>query len=198
MADYLILQVQFDAHMIASPRLPADARLHPKWLLLLIAVNIVTGWQLLGTLRSLFLFSKSFSTTACSQLYSHPTQHLPQYENLGYIMCLHIWLLLTQTLFPCLAQPLIPVHWILLAVPHMGSLTLTAQFEGLLSDQLKMEFTERHKLSLPVPARLLEKVNIIVSLPAINTVVTTSNNLLGSLTFKTPGNLLPPYISSPW
>lgn len=30
MADYLILQAQFDAHMIASPHLPADAKLHPK------------------------------------------------------------------------------------------------------------------------------------------------------------------------
>lgn len=167
-------------------------------LLLLIAVNKVTGWQLLGTFGSLFLFSKSFSTAACLRLYSHPTQHLPQYENLGHIMCLHAWLLLTQTLFPCLAQPLIPVHWLLLAVPRGGSLALTAQFAGLFSDLLKMEFTKRHKLFLPVRARLLGKVRIIAPLPAVNTVVATSNNLLGSLTFKTPGHLLPPYISSPW
>lgn len=167
-------------------------------LLLLIAVNKVTGWQLLGILGSLFLFSKSFSTAACSQLYSYPAQHLPQYENLGHVMRLHVWLLLTQTSFPCLAQPLILVHCLLLAVPRVGTLALNVQFAGLFSDLLKMEFTERHKLSLPVHARLLRKVKIIVSFPAINTVVATSNNLLGSLTFKTPGNILPPYISSPW
>ena len=68
-------------------------------LLFLIAVNKVTGWQLLRTLGSLFCFSKSFSTATCSQLCSHPTQHPPQYENLGHIMCLHVWLLLTHTLF---------------------------------------------------------------------------------------------------
>lgn len=152
-------------------------------LLLLIAVNEVTGWQLLGTLGSLFLFSKSFSTATCSQLSSHPTRHLPQYENLGHIMCLHVWLLLTQTLFPCHAQPLIPVHCLLLAVPRVGSLAPTAQSAGLFSDLLKMEFTERHRLSLPVHARLLGKVKIIVSLPAVNTVVATSNNLLGKFNF---------------
>lgn len=63
---------------------------------------------------------------------------------------------------------------------------------------LKMEFTERHKLSLPVRAGLLGEIKIIVSLSTVSTVVATSNNLLGSLTFKTPGNLLPPYISSSW
>jgi len=79
-----------------------------------------------------------------------------------------------------------------------GSPALTAQFAGLFLDLLKMEFTKRHKLSLPFYARILGKVRIIVSLPAVNTVVAISNNLLGILTFKTPGNLLPLYISSPW
>lgn len=99
-------------------------------------------------------------------------------------MCLHVQLLLTQTLFPDFALPPIPVHWLLLAIPHVG---FTAQFAGLFFDVLRMEFTRRCELPLPVPARLLGKVKIIVSLPTVNTVIPTSNNLLGSLTFKTLG-----------
>lgn len=55
-----------------------------------------------------------------------------------------------------------------------------------------MKFTKRYKLSLPVHARVLGKVKIIVSLSAVNIVVATADNLLRSLTFKTLGNLLPP------
>lgn len=69
----------------------------------------------------------------------------------------------------------------------MGSLAFTAQFAGLFFHLLNMEFTRRCKLPLPVPARLLGKVKIIMSLPAVNIVIHTSNNLLGSLTFKTLG-----------
>lgn len=58
---------------------------------------------------------------------------------------------------------------------------------GLFFDVLRMEFTRRCELPLPVPARLLGKVKIIVSLPTVNTVIPISNNLLGSLTFKTLG-----------
>lgn len=162
------------------------ARLHPKWL-----AACTDSWFCLLIIWVLLY-------CCLSQHYSFPIQHFLQYENLGHIMCLHVWLLLTQTLFPCLKQPLIPVYWLLLIVPHVGSLAATAQFAGLFLDLLKMEFTERRKLSLPVCARLLGKVKIIVSFPAVNTVVATSNNLLGSLTFKTLGNFLPLYISSPW
>lgn len=162
-----------------------------NYLLLLIAVTEMTDWQLWGTLGSLFLFSKSFSTAACSQLFSHSTQHLPRYENLGYIMCLHVWLLLTQTSFPHLVQLLIPVHWLLLGVPQKRSLSHFSVCRTFL-DLLKMKFTKRYKLSLPVHARVLGKVKIIVSLSAVNIVVATADNLLRSLTFKTLGNLLPP------
>lgn len=75
---------------------------------------------------------------------------------------------------------------------------LTAQSAGLFLDLLKMELAQRPKLSLPAPGRVLEKVKIIVSRPAVNIIVATSNNLSGSLTFKTLDNLLPAYISSPW
>lgn len=63
---------------------------------------------------------------------------------------------------------------------------------------LKMELAQRAELSLPVHGRILEKVKIIVSHPAVNITVATSNNLSRSLTFKTLNNLLPAYISSPW
>lgn len=157
----------------------------PNYLLLSAAVNKVTGCQLLGTLGSLIfqILPSHFQILPNS----HPTRHLLQYENFRPIISLCVQLLLTQILFPFFAQPLIPVHWLLLAVPHMGSLAFTAQFAGLFLDLLYMEFTRRCKLPLPVPARLHGKVKIIVSLPAVNIVIPTSNNLLGSLTFKTLG-----------
>lgn len=82
--------------------------------------------------------------------------------------------------FQCIDSCLLSPTWVSL-------LTFTVQFAGLSFDLVKMEFTRKCKLPLPIPARLLGKVKIIVSLSTVNTVIPTPNTLLGSLTFKTLG-----------
>lgn len=76
--------------------------------LLLIAANKMTDWQLQEALDSLF-FQVLFFTASCPQLYSQPSQILAQCYNSYNVQ--HLWFLLIHTLFQCLAERLIKVHW---------------------------------------------------------------------------------------
>lgn len=192
MADYLILQVQFDVHMIANPRLPGDARQHPK---LLAPLNSSDWNDRLTALRdswfSLLIFQVLLYCRLFTALFSF------------YSALASVWKLGVYHVFTCMVA--LNSNFVPTSSSTSDSSALTPAWcspeEKPLShfsvcrtflDLLKMKFTKRYKLSLPVHARLLGKVKIIVSLPAVNIVVATADNLLGSLTFKTLGNWLPP------
>lgn len=131
MADYLILQVQFDVHMIASPHLPGDARQHPK---LLAPLNSSDWNDKLAALRDSWFSLLIFQVLLCCRLFTALFSF--------YWALASVWKPGVYHMFTCMvtlnsnfistssstsnSSALTPF-----GVPHKRSLSLTSQFAGL-------------------------------------------------------------------